>query len=63
MATAKVQVLHAVLTASGWVMPGPAEMDADDARALESRGMVDVLEVDGQAEVWQACCNGAHDHG
>ena len=63
MATAKVQVLHAVLTASGWVMPGPAEMDADEARALESRGMVDVLEVDGKREVWQACCNGEHDHG
>ena len=63
MATAKVQVLHAVLTASGWVHPGPAEMDADEARALESRGMVDVLEVDGKPEVWQACCNGEHDHG
>lgn len=62
MATAKVQILHCVLTTAGWVNPGPAEMDADEARALESRGMVDVLEVDGKPEVWQACCNGSHDH-
>ena len=54
MATAKVQILHCVLTPAGWVNPGPAEMDADEARALESRGMVDVLEVDGKPEVWQA---------
>lgn len=63
MATAKVQVLHAVLTSAGWVNPGPAEMDADEARQFESSGMVDVLSVDGQAEVWSACCAGDHDHG
>ena len=34
MATAKVQVLHSILTASGWVYPGdkPIMMDADEAR-------------------------------
>jgi hypothetical protein len=63
MATAQVQVLHAILTEAGWLNPGPAEMAADKAREFESRGLVDVVSVDGRAEVWAPCCNGAHNHG
>lgn len=63
MKTAKVAVLHAFYTPSGWVMPCPEHtMDADEARALEVDGYVDVLEVDGKPEVWGSCCSGQHDH-
>lgn len=64
MAIAQVQVLHAILTEAGWLNPGPAEMDAAKAREYEARGMVDVVSVDGRAEVWSPCCGGGeHNHG
>ena len=63
MSTAKVKVLHDILTANGWLTTGAeVSMDAIEARNLESTGKVDVLEVDGKHEVWSACCDGAHDH-
>lgn len=65
MATAQVQVLHAILTADGWLNPSPTpvEMDAAKAREYEARGLVDVVSVDGRAEVWAPCCGGEHSHG
>lgn len=65
MSTAKVIVLHQILTSAGWVSPSlaPVSMPADEARQFESTGKVDVLEVDGVAEVWYACCSGVgHGH-
>lgn len=58
MSTARVNVLHPILRADGWLMPGPAEMDAVEAREYEARGYVDVLDVDGNTEVWAPCCGG-----
>ena len=62
MKTAQVQVLHSILTANGWVHPGPATMEVDEARKQEARGFVDVLSVDGKVEVWSPCCDGGHAH-
>ena len=65
MSTAKVVVLHQILTSAGWVSPSPVpvSMPTDEARQFESTGKVDVLEVDGVAEVWPACCSGGnHNH-
>lgn len=62
MSTALVLVLHETIIGGVRVFPSPApvEMDADEARRAEASGHVDVLSVDGQIEVWQPCCNGAH---
>jgi len=65
VSTAKVIVLHQILTSAGWVNPSPTpvSMPAGEARQFESTGKVDVLEVDGVAEVWPACCSGGdHSH-
>lgn len=62
---ASVLVLHDTLHDGAWIKAGPqpVEMDAAKAREYEAAGYVDVLSVDGQVEVWQACCNGDHEHG
>lgn len=58
MTTATVRVLHDILPADGqWRKAGETvALPADEARALEARGYVDVLSVDGVREVWGACC-------
>lgn len=33
------------------------EAEADEARALEADGYVDVIEVDGKPAFWAACCS------
>lgn len=62
MSTAQVKVLHPILRIDGWLMPGldAIPMDLAEAKEHEARGYVDILTVDGRAEVWQACCNGDH---
>ena len=40
-------------------MPGPAEMDENDARALAARGYLEIISVDGVEDVFIPCC--AHD--
>ena len=56
MPRAQVQILHAILTPNGWLMPGPAEMDADEARS-HPPGYVEILSIDGQEQVKPACCS------
>jgi hypothetical protein len=55
---ATVEVLHPVLTAAGWVYEGSARMPLADAQALEQRGQVAIVSVDGSPYVHGACCSG-----
>lgn len=58
MKTAHCQVLHSFIAADGQWRNGPVcDLPEDEARALEARGYVDVLTIDGKPEVWGACCS------
>jgi len=50
----------AELTVPAWAMVGQHAILVDVARKAEADGYCEILSVDGQREVWQACCNGAH---
>ena len=50
----------ATLAAPTWAMEGQHTMLADSARRAEADGYCEILSVDGQREVWAACCNGDH---
>jgi hypothetical protein len=54
---ATVNVLHSVLTASGWVHKGQAQMPLEDAQNYERRGQVEIVSVDGAPFVHGACCS------
>lgn len=55
MTIARVNILRSVLTPRGWEGPGEQDMDADEARGYPP-GYVDILSVEGVAEVRAACC-------
>lgn len=63
MATANCQVLHSFIKPDGeWAMRNDhIDIELTDARALEAKGYIDVLTVDGQPEVWVPCCDGSHE--
>lgn len=52
----------ATLTAPEWVRIGGATVEIQKAQALERDGFADIVSIDGEANVWGACCDGAHDH-
>lgn len=63
MSTAIVRVIHDFIANDGkWryashvTIPLPAE----EAKVLDSRGYVDILEVDGLPVVWASCCGKVH---
>lgn len=51
------------LATPAWAMVGQHTISADVARKAEADGYCEILSVDGQREVWSACCNSAHSHG
>lgn len=60
MAIASVNVIQDVLTSTGWVKPGPAQMDAEEARSFAANGFLEILSVDGVREVFSPCCGSDH---
>ena len=50
------------LAAPAWVRGGGATVEIQKAQALERDGFADIVSIDGEANVWGACCDGAHDH-
>jgi hypothetical protein len=66
MSTARVIVIHDFIAADGkwrFSKDGETTLPAAEARELDGRGYVDLLEVDGEPVVWSACCSGGdHDH-
>lgn len=58
MKTAHCRVLHSFIAADGQWRNGPTcDLPEGEARSLEARGYVDILTVDGNPEVWGACCS------
>ncbi len=46
-----------------WVRNGKATVSLENATQLESLGYADILEKDGKAYRWAACCSGgSHEH-
>ena len=55
--TTTVKVISPILVDGNWVGAGQeVDIPNDQAKALESSGMVDLVSVDGHPVVWGSCC-------
>lgn len=55
--TTTVKVISPILVDGVWKSAGEdVDMPDDQAKVLESSGMVDLVSVDGHPVVWGSCC-------
>lgn len=59
MSIATVDVLHSFIAGDGeWRNAGGrCDLPLEEARGYEAAGYVDIILIDGEPEVWVACCN------